>query len=88
MLKIGYNKSDKHMGSNSHLERPERLNYCIAALKKDFSNSLFIENITYSKNVLFEMILKVHSNEHLTNLIKLVPSDYTCRNCGERKKSN
>ncbi len=87
MLKIGYNISNKHLGSNTHLENPERLNYCIRQLKKILPH-LIISNITYSKNTLFEMILNVHTKEHLMNLINFVPKDYTCRNCNERKKSN
>lgn len=87
MLKIGYNKSDKHIGSTSHLERPDRLNYCISKLMLKFSEPIFITNITYSKNVLFNMILQVHSKEHLTNLLQFVPPEYTCRNCMFRSKS-
>lgn len=88
MLKIGHNKSDKHIGSTSHLERPDRLNYCIGKLKTKFPESTFITNTTYNKNTLFNMILQVHSKEHLKNLIQYVPSDYTCRNCKFRSNSN
>lgn len=88
MFKIGYNISDKHCGSSSHLETPERLNYCISQIKKKFQNDIFIQNITYSQNELFEMILNVHSQEYINNLIKYVPSDYTCRKCSNRIKSN
>lgn len=88
MLKIGYNKSDKHIGSKSHLERPDRINYCIMKLQNDLLNSTFIENINYEKSTLFNMILEVHSKEYFTKLIEYVPREYICRECGEKQKSH
>lgn len=87
MLKIGYNKSDKHIGGPSHLERPDRLNYCIEQLISKMPKTMIIGNITYSKNVLFDMIMRVHSEEHITNLLQFVPLEYICRNCTIRSKS-
>lgn len=88
MLKIGYNISDQHIGSDTHLECPERINYSIRNMLTNLPSDLFLTNNTYSKSTLLEMIKRVHSNKYLSHLLTYVPKDYTCRKCTNRKLSN
>jgi uncharacterized protein YwqG len=48
MIKIGYNKSDRHYGFSTHYECPDRINVCVRNLKKFYSNEYFITNLDSS----------------------------------------
>lgn len=87
MLKIGYNISDQHVGSNTHLECPERINYSIRKMLENLSSNIFLTNITYNQISLLQMIKMVHSDTYISHLLNYVPKDYTCRRCTNRKSS-
>jgi len=98
MIKIGYNKSDRHYGFSTHYECPDRINVCVRNLKKFYSNEYFITNLDSSLKgtesdsdtelVQYESILEliklVHKDEYIKHIQNPTISHVVCRNCKKK----
>ena len=86
MIKIGYNNSSKHYGSLTHYEKPERVNFCVDILKKEFEGNYFIStDINTDNNDLIELIKLAHTNEYIQRMKNFTSNIFICRNCEKKK---
>lgn len=80
MIKISYNNSENHRGSNDHVEKPERTHFCINELKKTLDSSYFLTN-TVEKSECFNLISAVHSAEYIDKILMASSKSFFCRVC-------
>ena len=83
MIKIGYNHSSLHAGFSTHVEIPNRINYCVGELQKYYGNGLFISN-NAKNSISYDDILKMltcHSDKHILSLINFTSNKFYCRFC-------
>lgn len=85
MIKIGYNNSTKHIGSITHYEKPDRVNFCVDRLKKEFDEKYFINNNNpIDTNNLMKIIKTVHSQEYIERMKNFKSKSFVCRKCSEK----
>jgi len=86
MIKIGYNNSIKHFGSITHYEKPDRVNFCIDRLKKEFDEKYFLKpdsNLS-DTNDLMKMVKLVHNQEYIEKMKNFKSKSFICRNCSKK----
>lgn len=86
MLKIGYNDSKNHWGSDSHYEKPDRIHMCVDKLKESLPEETFIVN-NVSKTTSLKLVLNTHTSSYVESLINCVPQNYICRKCKNKMES-
>ncbi len=85
MIKIGYNNSSKHYGSIWHYEKPERVEFCIEMLKREFGNKYFVcTNTDTDPNQLIGLVRLVHSNEYVEKMKNFESNIFICRGCNKK----
>lgn len=83
MFAIGYNNSNDHYSTNTHCERPERINYTISRLEKVYSKSHFITCPNPNVTRCLDLISLAHSQEHIKLLTKPKFNIWMCRTCSK-----
>jgi acetoin utilization deacetylase AcuC-like enzyme len=81
MIKIGTNNSSKHYSSIFHFEKPDRTEFCIEYLKKNYINSIFIQTSDCDYDALEKIIKLAHSENHINQIKNLRTNFLICRNC-------
>ena len=86
MIKIGYNNSTKHYGSDTHYEKPDRVNFCVDRLKKEFDERYFVstDNNSTDINDLMKIIKLVHNQEYINRMKNFKSKSFICRNCSKK----
>ena len=86
MIKIGYNNSTKHYGSHTHYEKPDRVNFCVDRLKKEFDEKYFMNPNSNSIDIndLMKIIKLVHNQEYINRMKNFKSKSFICRNCSKK----
>src|SRR5258708_5054365 len=83
-LLIGYNNSKLHVGPKGHLENPSRVSETVPYLKKKFDKKYFMKNVEIDTKLAIEMMLEVHSKEHIKSIQNNDKGDIYCRGCSNK----
>jgi acetoin utilization deacetylase AcuC-like enzyme len=84
MIQIGYNNSTKHSGFITHYEKPDRVNFCIDRLKKEFDEKYFIQSKSYDITQLLNLVKLVHKEEYIEKMKNFKSKSFVCRNCNTK----
>lgn len=88
MIKIGYNDSSKHYGSQLHFEKPDRVNFCVSMLKSELEPYYFIQDKICKNNCeLIELVKLVHSVKYIENIKDFESNNFICRNCNKKNRT-
>jgi acetoin utilization deacetylase AcuC-like enzyme len=89
MIKIGYNNSNKHYGSLTHYEKPDRVNFCVSRLKDEFKDKdYFIESKNRNIYQLIDIAKLIHSSQYIDKIRDFQTNNFICRKCNKKQVSD